>query len=235
MISNGVSKFGIEQSREAFSVWRVIIPQGIDREVYIDRCYKTNTISGTNSNGEIYDQIKCGRLSMQLIDFPLDTDNNALGSEVLCATLPYSGEVRVIDVYATERQYIGQKENQFYFQKRNNDGSAGVLIDGAGNIILTVFGGNNQGTVLINVGDNNKTGNAEINCNGNVLFRASRIDLNPEGEPMLLGQTTVTLLSNLLDQLSQESAGPYPLLHQSNYADLKNNIDAIKSKISFVK
>ncbi len=71
---------------------------------------------------------------------------------------------------------------------------------------------------------------------GNAIFMTKdKIQLNESTEPMLLGQKTVQLISDLLDQLAKESAGPYPLLGNSVYTQIKSNIEALKSTLSFVK
>jgi len=44
-MSDGTSKLGINQDRDSGSIWSVIIPIGIDRQVYIDQCYLTDTVS----------------------------------------------------------------------------------------------------------------------------------------------------------------------------------------------
>jgi len=56
--------------------------------------------------------------------------------------------------------------------------------------------------------------------------------LNESEEPVLLGTKTVTLISDLLDQLGQESAGPYPLLGNAFYLNLKSRLEELKSQIS---
>lgn len=60
--------------------------------------------------------------------------------------------------------------------------------------------------------------------------------IEPENlQPILLGQSTVDLLDEILTQLAQESAGPYKLLGSAKYTEIKQKLDTLKSQISFIK
>jgi len=140
----------------------------------------------------------------------------------------------VTDVYNSDRQYLKQQEDQYYFQKRYEGSNASVLIDGRGKVILSAFS-TDAGELIINVTDKNSSGKVTINTNGQVTIKSPKIQLNESDEPILLGNKAVKLISDILDQLAKESAGPYPILGQQVYAKLKESIDEIKSKLSFVK
>jgi len=232
MLASGVSVYGLDQDRDSISVWRVVLGPGMDREAYLNQCYLTGTVSIANMNGEIINRVKIGRLSLQLIDFP--NDSSSYGSEVICVKLPYSAELRVVDVYATEDQFQSQKEDQFIFQKRSNGSYAGQIIDGRGNITITVFSDSQTGTITITAIGSDKSGVVNISADGEVQVISPKINLNKDGEPMLLGTKVTDFLSNLLDQLGKESAGPYPLLGQQTYIQMKEKLDALKSTKSTV-
>lgn len=238
---NGVGKTGMNDDRDPISIWRVYLPLEIGRDVYIRNCYLSGTITLINENGEIISNVKVGKLALQQIDFPIDEKEQ--GSEVACVKSPYSSQLYVIEVYHTNSQYSSQDENQYRFYKTNGIGTAGILIDGNGNIILTVDGDTGQGNITIAVTNKDRAGNLNLIVNGNVLLendgdttiKSKKIQLNESTEPILLGTKTVQLISDLLDILGSESAGPYPLLHQTDYLNLKNNLEALKSTLSFVK
>jgi hypothetical protein len=232
MQPNGVSLYGIEQDRDSISLWRVILGLGMDRDAYIKQCYMTGTVTIANMNGEVYNKIKIGKLNLQLVDFPKDKDS--FGSEVVCVKLPYSAELRVVDVYYTESQYQNQNENQFISQKSRNGSYSGQIIDGEGNITLSVFSDSKTGTITITAIGKGKSGVVNISADGQIQVISPKINLNKDGEPMLLGTHTTDFLSDLLDQLGKESAGPYPLLGQQTYIQMKEKLDALKSKKSTV-
>jgi len=246
---NGIGKVGIDQLRSTISIWRVALPFDIDRDKYIQNCYLTGSITIANENGERMPNIKIGKIALQLIDFPLTTDT--LGSKVCCVSTPYSGDLYVIEVYYTDEQYLNQSENQYRFLKSSGIGTASILVDGSGNIVLSVNGDSDNGVMTLNITNKDRNGKLNINVNGDVtltndgnvtlktskqiLIDSPKILLNNSEEPVLLGKKTVELLSDWLDQLGKESAGPYPLLGQSFYTQLKQKLEDLKSKITFVK
>jgi hypothetical protein len=248
-MNNGIGKSGLPDLRYSHSIWNVYLPYDIDRAEYVENCFKTGTVTLINDNSETKNRVKIGKLALQMVDFPLD--ESKLGSEVLCATIPYSGEIRVVDVYSTKNQYVSQKENQYVFQKTNGVGTAGIIIDGNGNIILSVDGSATSGILTLNVTNSDRKGRLNVNVNGDVnlindgnitvksstkiLLESDKILLNDSEEPILLGEKTVSLLKDILDQLSQESAGPYILRGQAKYKALIEKLEDLKSKLSFVK
>lgn len=245
---NGIGKIGMSDGRQSISEWKVCIPFNVDRVKYIKNCFLTGTVSVTNSNGEYVDNVKVGKLAIQEIDFPVNED--FFGSDVICARLPYSGRLCVIEVMYDYKQFQQQKENQYAFVKKSEDGSVAMLLDGNGNVIVSVNGNKDNGVFTLNVTNAKRNGVLKINVNGaieidndgeatiksnQVKIISDKILLNESKEPVLLGNKTVQLISDLLDQLGKESAGPYPLLGNSVYLQLKEDIEDLKSKISFVK
>lgn len=236
-----IGREGMPQMRDSVSIWSIYVPYGVDRQVYIDNCYKTGTVTLINENSEVINRVKIGKLLLQLVEFPDDTDS--LGSEVICLTIPYSGEIRVVDVYYTDKQYNFQRENEYRFVKQHNTGIASITVDGRGRTIISVDGGEDIGEIILNVTDNNKTGKLSIQVNGSVnlvssqsvLIDSPQIFLNQSEEPIPLGNKLAQLLDDILSQLAKESAGPYPLLGRGVYEQLKESIEAIKSTMSFVK
>lgn len=265
---NGIGKTGITQNRDSISIWRVYMPSDVDREVYIKTCFLTGTVTLINEGSEIVHRVKVGKLTLQSIDFPIDLDS--LGSEVVCLSLPYSGQLRVVDVFASSSEYNDQQENEYRFYKKNDVGFAELKIDGNGKILLSVDS-EDVADITISVTNKDRAGKFNLNVNGElnvindgttliqstgniqleqiegeektsvniakdiVTISTAKLVINSDEEPMLLGNKTIdTILSPLLDQLSIESAGPYPLLNQAKYAEIKSKLENIKSKKSFL-
>lgn len=246
---NSIGKTGIETGRETVSLWKVRLPPDVDRDAYITSCFLTGMITLSNDNGELVHQARIGKFLVQLVDFP-ETFSET-GSDVLCLMAPYTGQLFVVEIYPTGKQGCFQRENQFRFFKNDGIGSAGVLIDGRGNIILSVDGEESDGTIVITVSNQERKGKLTINVNGEVnilndgkaivksteevLIDSPKIFLNESEEPVILGNKLVELLNKWLDQLGKESAGPYPLLGNQFYTQLKKELEALKSTLSFVK
>jgi len=233
MPNEGISRYGMSQDRDPISIWRVYMPIDVDREVYIRTCYATGRVTLINENAEVKHKIKVGKLALQVIDFP--DDINSFGSEVICVTAPYSGELYVVDVYASSKEMNDQEENQYRLFKASGTGFAELRIDGGGRILLSVES-EDDGGITISVSNKNKDAVAKIQSNGSVLIDAPKI-IHSEGaeEAMLLGNTTIDLLGELLDVLNQESAGPYTLRSKQKYVDIKNKLEDLLSEISYLK
>lgn len=268
-MSNGIGKVGMNQFRDSFSLWRIYLPTDVDRDKYVKTCYMTGTVSLVNENSEFKHSVKIGRLSLQVITFPADT--KSFGSEVICASMPYSGRLYVVDVFSSSSEIYDQEENQYRFFKVGK-GYAEARIDGSGKILLTVDS-DDAAEVEISVTNKDRSGSLKVNVNGEIMVIndgkttvqssqeinleqydaeadertvvniikdqvkviSKKILLNDGEEPILLGNKTVDLLTKLLDFLGAESAGPYPLLGNVNYTNLKSDLEALKSELSFLK
>lgn len=267
---DGIGKIGLTQYRDAISLWRVCVPDDVDRTQYLRTCFLTGTVSLVNENGEIQHRVKIGQLAIQTVTFPADATK--LGSQVVCVTAPYSGQLFVVDVYTTSDQFNAQSESQYRLFKVGS-GFAELRVDGQGRILLSVDGDDDVAEVNISIASPGGKGKFKVGVNGDVLVHSEgntqlttsnslkasyvkagdketsieitkdqvmiategKIYLNQSDEPILLGNKTVQLLSDLLDQLSKESAGPYPLLGNSVYGQIKEGLEELKSKLSFVK
>lgn len=246
---NGVGKIGLNQNRDSISIWNVYLPFNTDRNEYIKTCFLTGTVILINDNGE-QQKAKIGKLSIQLIQFPID--QKTTGSQVACLTAPYSGLLYVADVFTISSEFYDQQENQYRFLKTNDNGFAELRIDGNGNLLLTVDSEQSTGgEIKINVTNKDRAGKLNINVNGElniindgkvfiqttkeVLIDSPKIQLNESDEPILLGNKTTDLLQEILDTLNKESAGPYPLRSQAIYAQIKEKLDSLLSTKSFVQ
>lgn len=119
----------------------------------------------------------------------------------------------------------------------SNDGT--IQVTSTGNIKATVSKDETESYVEINKDEINLVSqtNTSINIKKDEVKVVSegKIYLNDSTEPILLGTKTVQLISDILDQLGKESAGPYPLLGNSFYISKKADLEQLKSTLSFVK
>lgn len=235
-----MGKYPIPQDRDPISQWRVYLPSDIDRDVYIRNCYRSGTVTLIDQWNEIQHRVRIGKLALQQVRFPKDSKDK--GSEVLCNSAPYSGQLYVVEVYSSPDEFIDQEEENYRLVKSINGGSAEVRVDGNGRILLTVDS-EEDAEVIISITDKNKAGKLTVNISGeanlvtskSVTITSPKIFLNESSEPILLGNKVKEFLSKWLDKLGQESAGPYPLRNQSFYKNLKKELDDLLSKLSFVK
>lgn len=269
----GVGKTGMNQYRDPISVWKVYLPFEYDRAKYIKNCFRTGTVTLINDNAEIKHGVRIGRMALQFVEFPADI--NSFGSEVICATLPYSGDIRVVDVYSSKLEFFEQGEDQIKLSKGKSGEYAEVFIDGQnGRVNISVDSDDNKGELSISVTNVNRSAKMSVLVNGELMvvndgkttvqssqeiqleqydgneeeektfvnikkdevrIESKKILLNESDEPVVLGNKLKDLLTKLLDQLGKESAGPYPLLGNSFYTNLKQELDKFLSELSFVK
>lgn len=301
-----VGKIGINQNRHPVSIWRIYQPYGVDRAKYIQTSYRSGRVTIINENGEVANRVKIGKSEIQRIKFP--NDLNEFGSEVVCVSTAYNGNLHVVGVMTSSDEISDQDENQYRFFKAGS-GFAEIRIDGEGKIALTVNGTDENSELSINITSENKQGKLKLNVNGDIIIQnqgdttlvssnnvkvtvtddeveayvdikkdeikaividgetesyvdikkdeiklvseadtsvsikkdevkivsEGKIYLNDSTEPVLLGDKVVNFLSDLLDQLGRESAGPYPLLGNATYLSMKTNLEQLKSQLSFVK
>lgn len=271
MESNGIGKVGMRNNRDSISVWRIYLPTDVERDDYVRTCFLTGTVSLVNDNSEFKHNVKIGKLALQMVDFP--DDEKVFGSQVMCACMPYSGQLYVIDVFTSSSEFNDQGEYQYRLAKTDKKGGyAEVRVDGTGKIMLTVDG-ESVTEIEISVTNKDRAGSLKVNVNGEIMvindgkttiqssqditleqydseadertivniikdqvkIISKKILLNEGEEPILLGNKTVDLLTKILDQLGSESAGPYPLLGNSKYIAMKQDLEALKSELSFLK
>lgn len=239
----------IEGNRDSLSLWAIYLPSDQDRDKYIQNCFFTNTVTVINRNGEVKHRTPIPVSLLKEISFPLDA--NDIGSQVLCANLPYQNKILVLQVYQDTSSYSTGKEHISTIRKTFQGKSVEIVFDTeTGSLDLNVDSDSDGGELNINVSNNTRSGQLNINVNGRVTMQVDgtidvqssqttkmsgkTIEINGNEEPMLLGNKTIELVSDLLDQLSKETAGPYNLVGSAAYTQLKNKLDSLKSKITFV-
>lgn len=274
----GIGKTGMNQDRDTVSEWHVVLPKGQDRADYVHNCFLSGTVSLVNDNGEYQHRVKVNKRDLQEVTFP--TDGKTLGSQVLCLTAPYSGQLYVVAVFATSTEWNDQTESTYRLFKTNG-GTAELLVGGQGKILLSVDAEDDASEVRIAVTSKNKRGKLSLSVNGDTVVQTSgateitsgksvvvkqkdktgitsveinpgevkvtsrdiklitssggKIYLNNSTEPILLGTKTVQLINDLLEQLSHETAGPYPLTGSAVYAQLIARLETLKSQVAFVE
>lgn len=132
----------------------------------------------------------------------------------------------------------GEEQADVTISVTNKDRSGKLNVNVNGDIIVqndgtTTVTSTNQ--ILLEYKDKDGSTSASITKDEIKLISAKKILLNESEEPVLLGEKTTTFLSDLLDQLGKESAGPYPLRGASLYTQMKEKLEELKSEITFVK
>lgn len=165
---------GIESTNLHAGVGYVIIPEGVDRDEYIEDVYRSGKISiyGGYGHSNFYD-IHIDREVLQRIIFPAKPNQN--GSPVVWINIPKHNEPVVISVlkYDEVIHSLSQYRKRI---TRSIDGSmVDIDLDAQKSKITISATGNriNRGEIEINLGSLDNNGILKLDINGEVLVRSS--------------------------------------------------------------
>lgn len=169
-------KYGVGSEREPVSLWQVVIPADVEREVFVEQCINTNTISISNQVGEVRSWVICGDLALQQLEFPPD---GRLGSTVIVGNVQTDGgeKLVVLDIVRTRDKLFNNQENAYRFQKVTETGEAEITIRGKrGDIYMSVNSSEEDGgNVVLDITNAEGAGRLEVNVNGNATIVAKNI------------------------------------------------------------
>jgi len=270
----------------------ITIPTEVDREQFIQQCYRMNRVCLLTENNEFFKDVPIDKSAIQNIEFP--ESGGGIGSPVIWVNIEPYNQVVIVAVLSKNDETFFLNEKKFKLNKTFGSNSVDITGDGgSGNLLISLNSDKEEGGLLnITINNKNKTGQLKIFINGSgeiyctdslnikttkklnfeisdiskddkittltyvkgegfkykdeyqnsiiakdgeINITSKKIIHNSGNEPMLLGNTTIQLISDLLDQLAKESAGPYPLLGQAQYTILKQKLDKLKSTKSFLE
>ena len=171
----GLIGLGDGVARDIASIWWVYLPSDADRDVYINSCFRTGTVTLINNNNEIVHKVPVGKMMINFIDFPPrileDGVQTKVGSPVLCLIIPRHEVPFVIDIYNADDEFEHIiEENQWRVFKKEGENSAEITLKGKdGKIILTVDSDQTDGgQVLLNITNSDETAKLGITVNGEI-------------------------------------------------------------------
>jgi len=176
-MSNSVQTKGIGNKRAPSGICYAIIPEGVDRDTYVQNCLRRGVVSiQVEDYSVVFD---CPVLSiLQLIDFPLETKQ--LGSALVYVTEYNHNKPIIIDRLLKIDESTNYIENEFKLEKYTENGS--VIISGVakdGNLFINVSGkGENGGKVFIDVAHPDNEGEIIVNLKGNFQMELQAMVLN---------------------------------------------------------
>lgn len=166
-----------EGEKYSSGIASVVIPAGVDRELYIKRCYDTNTVSIYSELNGLNNGVPIDRYSFNFIEFPSNV--NEFGSQVSFQILETTNTPIITGIYLSTDQLSELQEHQFRFKRKLNgefvelvgsakDKSLGINIsaDKKGEIFLNVKSKNLSGKLNIQV-----DGDTNISSTGNLFLK----------------------------------------------------------------
>ncbi len=149
----------------------VVVPSNIDREQYIEDCYRTNTLSINGGIGYgIFNGVHADNDVMQNITFPTDEENR--GTAVVWVRDSISQLPVIVAVLRKQSEYYNLSENQYRLKRNNTDKTRVVelFVDGdTSDFELTVIGDKKQpARVNIKLSSQNKDSVFTLSCDNEI-------------------------------------------------------------------
>lgn len=119
--------------RQSIGIGFLVIPEGVDRNSFIEQCYNKEKFVIMNENGELIMNVLCSKHVLNYLKFPKDPKEEIqLGSQVIYVTYPKQNVPIIIGILAKEGISDYYSESGFDNSKMLNDCSVGI----SGNLIL---------------------------------------------------------------------------------------------------
>jgi len=174
MIEKTIKPQGIESGNMSCSIGYVAVPDGEDRDKYVEDCYRTNRITmyGGMHYGYFHN-VSVDIDSIQRIKFP--KDNKSFGSPVLWVNIPIWNKPAIIAVFNYEDDYFALEEEcrntslerngrQIDISKRADDATIDIHIRGDSNV---------PGHLNLNIINDNKTCELNVYVTGKTTLSST--------------------------------------------------------------
>lgn len=180
----------------------VAIPSDVDRDKYIQECYKTSTVSIYSEHNGWTNRVPIDRLILGFIEFPADV--NQLGSAVSFILEPLHKKPIIVGLHNTNDELSDLQEHQFSFKRVLNGNTVEITGSPDGKYIGITVDSDQAGEVSLNVKSRDKSGKVNIDVDGDVniiaannthikqsnQFQVATINPDDAGELAVMEQTS---------------------------------------------
>lgn len=159
----------------------IVIPSDIDRDVYINECYKSSTVSIYSEMNGFNNRVYIDKYSLNFIEFPLTVEK--FGSPVSFKVHPVMNMPFIDGIYFNSSELSELKENQFKFKRKLKEN----FVEIAGSSSEKYLGLNVKadvgGKVYVNVRSVDQSGEINLHADGDVNIQATNnLNLNQSGK-----------------------------------------------------
>lgn len=155
-------------SSEPISFGFIVIPNGVDRDLYVETCLRTGRVSVMGNGGAFFRDVYITNEVLANIEFP--SKENEQGSAVVLASNPYDGIPIVIGSYCRNDQSPMWKENTFQFRKTVGNVTASLMVNPSDNTIMVSINSPEKASVSVrSTGSSESEVNVESTGSVNVL------------------------------------------------------------------
>lgn len=134
-------------SSEPISFGFIVIPNGVDRDLYVETCLRTGRVSVMGNGGAFFRDVYITNEVLANIEFP--SKENEQGSAVVLASNPYDGIPIVIGSYCRNDQSPMWKENTFQFRKTVGNVTASLMVNPSDNTIMVSINSPEKASVSV--------------------------------------------------------------------------------------
>lgn len=238
MKPNPVKTHGLSGKRYPIGICYVIIPGDVDRETYIQDCFRRGVVTVQFENGSYMVNIPISVGVLQNIDFPLDVEQ--LGSCLIYANEHVHNKPIIIGRLIKDDESTSLNENEFRLAKSTEGGSVSISgIAKEGNLFVNVTGRTDKGgKIYINVVNPENEGEIVVNLQGNLQMELQTMVLNILKELGIRTKSNININStegviNLGDIEAENGVEPI-LLGTKTVDELSKEIQALTDLLSSI-
>lgn len=205
----------------------VVIPSDVDREQYINDCYRTNTLTINGGKGYGYfSGVHADINVMQNIHFPTDEENR--GTPVVWIKDAVSQLPVIVGVLRKQNEYYSLSENQYKLKRGTEKTDVEIFIDGnESELNITILGDKDYpANMNVKLSSENSDSVFNLNCD-------NEININGSKSVNVITNKKVSLLVN--DRGENKMKLSYELENGLNYKDeFENEIVAKDGEIDII-
>lgn len=149
-----------------------IIPKDVERDKYIEHCYRTHTIFILTESNEYIKNVKIDKSSLREIDFPETSED--LGSFVIWANYVKHNYPIVIGVYGKGDEPSELSESSFSFSKRFNKSKVEISASAKERYLLINSFSEEGSEIVIQAVDPNSKSKLRVIIKGEIKLESSK-------------------------------------------------------------
>jgi len=254
---DGISRDNQRNYNYPVGIGYIMIPEGVDRDLYITTCYRKERVAiQVDGGGGVINNCYISRSSVQKIIFPINPDE--VGSCVVFISPKFNNRPIIIDVVSKEDET--QLLEEYSFKKEVHSKYANVSIEGKGRtgelFINVESDSENEGSIYLTLRSKNNTSKFDIKCFGdiniysegetvvrtlkNTNLRRIRIENNTEiiSSEFILSDEGFTLEDEFGNKITSNSEGKIILFKGEQPipkgAELKTQLEVMKNRIDSI-
>lgn len=153
-------------NRYSSGVGYVFIPDDVDRDQFIQQCYRMNRICILSENNEFFKDVPIDKFAIQNIEFPETISE--VGSPVVWLNIEPNNKIVVVAVLPKNDETYFINDKKFKLNKTFGNNSVDVTGDGGnGNLLISINSDKDNGGIFnITVNNKNKKSKLNIFVNG---------------------------------------------------------------------